>query len=177
MDIEYLKLNKSNFFANSLDVFERYQKVEKCWRKTSGGYSLKDVKYEEDWSLFERREIAKKIIGFLEEGSQAFGAFCSGEIVGFALLDKNKFGSRNQYIDLAEFYVSAPYRRYGIGRKLFEIACAYAKATGALKLYISAHSAEDSIAAYISYGCVAAEEINAVLAEKEPFDLQLECVL
>ena len=44
----------------------------------------------------------------------------------------------------------------------------------ASKLYISAHSARESIAAYRKYGCINAEEINEALAEKEPCGLQLE---
>ena len=42
------------------------------------------------------------------------------------------------------------------------------------KIYVSAHSAEESIAAYIKYGCVFAEEPDPAHIENEPFDLQLE---
>lgn len=62
----------------------------------------------------------------------------------------------------------------GIGKKLFELACDAAKRLGGKKLYISAHSAEESIAAYKNYGVVFAKEINQELAKKEPYDLQLE---
>ncbi len=135
---------------------------------------LKPVHYIEDWDLCERRELAERILKGIIGGCFAYAATVNGEIVGFAFLENKLFGSKNQYIDLAEFYVSEPQRRLGIGKKLFDMACNGAKELGAIKMYISAHSAEESIAAYKSYGCVLAEEINFVLAEKEPCDLQME---
>lgn len=48
---------------------------------------------------------------------------------------------------------------------------------GADKLYISGHSSKESQAAYSALGCKHAEEINEILAEAEPFDVQLEYIL
>lgn len=42
------------------------------------------------------------------------------------------------------------------------------------RLHISTHSSKESQAAYRALGCTHAEEINQSLAEKEPFDVQLE---
>ncbi len=170
--VKFIELKTIN-----LDSFERLQHVEECWRKEDGEYKLLPVKYTEDWSLSEKRELAQRISDGLASGNIAFGAVINGEVAGFAYLDTRLFGSKSQYMDLAEFYVSAPYRRTGIGRRLFETACRAAFRRGAAKLYISAHSAKESIAAYKSYGCVPAEEVNEELAEKEPCDLQLEYAL
>ncbi len=172
--IEYVKLNASNFCVNSLDNFKRRQVVTHCWRSENGSYVLKPVTYTEDWGLQELRQVAEKIINALKVGAVAFGAVYCGEIIGFTLISNKLFGTENQYADLAEFYVSEPFRRKGVGRKLFGLSCRAAMEFGAKKLYISAHSAEESIAAYKSYGCVIALEINRRLAEKEPCDLQLE---
>lgn len=174
MAITYMSLSTSNFFLNSLDNFKRYQKVTECWRKIDGEYVLRPVSYTEDWSLDDCRDISAMIIEKISKGAIAFGANHRGEIIGFALIDTNPFGSKNQYFDLAELYVSAPFRGRGIGKKLFELSAKAVKDLGGTKLYISAHSAKDSIAAYKSYGCVFAKEINSRLAEKEPCDLQLE---
>lgn len=174
MDIEYVQLTESNFSVFSLDGFIRKQTVTRCWRKDNGEYKLKPVVYTEDWTVEERRQIAEKILNGMRHNNAAFAAVISDEIVGFAYLDLTPFGSADQYVDLAEFYVSLPHRRRGIGRRLFEEACKAAKKCGARKLYISAHSAENSIAAYEKYGCRQAVEVNARLAEKEPCDLQLE---
>jgi len=173
-NIIYVELTADNFYFNSLDNFERRQIVKNCWRKVGDGYTLTSVAYIEEWSLSERRELAEKILHCVSSGSVAYGAMENNSIVGFALIIDKRFGSKNQYVDLAEFYVSEPYRRKGIGKVLFQMACAAAKKFGGKKLYISAHSAEESIAAYKSYGCTLAKEINKTLAEKEPCDLQLE---
>ena len=54
------------------------------------------------------------------------------------------------------------------------MACREARALGAKRLYISAHSARETIAAYRALGCVEAEEICWPLARREPCDVQLE---
>lgn len=130
----FVELTAANFFVNSLDDFKRRQSVENCWRKTGDGYSLLPVVYTEDWSLSERREMASKILFQLSLGSVAYGAMKDGRIVGYALVINRRFGSENQYVDLAEFYVSEPYRRKGIGKVLFQMSCVAAKKMGAQKL-------------------------------------------
>ena len=66
------------------------------------------------------------------------------------------------------------YRLQGIGRKLFSMACEEARRLGADNLYISAHSAKASQAAYRDLGGTPAEEVNEALAAAEPFDVQME---
>ncbi|MDE7329671.1 MAG: GNAT family N-acetyltransferase [Clostridia bacterium] len=173
-NVEYVQISEKNFNVNSLDEFIRFQSVETCWRKSGEDYVLKPVKYIEDWTLKELGKLAERILEETVKDSVAYSAVCEGKIVGFALIQKELFGSEKQYADLAEFYVSQPFRGKGIGKALFKLACKSAKRFGAKKLYISAHSTEDSIAAYKSFGCIPAKEINVTLAEKEPFDLQLE---
>lgn len=177
MEIKYKKLGAENFSVTSLDGFERRQSVERCWRKVNGEYALLPVKYIEDWTVEEKRALARRMLDGVLQGGVLFGAEADGRIIGFAYVDRALFGSGKQYCDLAEFYVSAPFRNMGIGKRLFMLACGAAAEFGAQKLYISAHSAEDSIAAYKKLGCVFATEINVRFAEKEPCDLQLEYVL
>lgn len=168
------ELNKYNFNENSLNGFERYQEVNVCWRMSASGYVLTPVHYVEDWNAQELRDLARRILSELEGGAFACGAISNGKIVGFALLDGTPFGEFCSYATLSELYVSKPFRNMGIGGELFCRVCQKARLLGADKLYVSAHSAEESIAAYKNWGCVLAKEINRKLAEKEPFDLQLE---
>lgn len=158
MQIEYVELNKDNFNTYSLDDFDRRQVVE----------------YVEEWSIVDKRKLAVRMLEGIAFGKFLVGAMSGGKIVGFAFVDNNIFGNKEKYIDLIEFYVSAAYRRRGIGERLFRIACNFARQAGAAKLYVSAHSAEESIAAYVKYGCELAQELNADLAEKEPCDVPLE---
>jgi len=65
----------------------------------------------------------------------------------------------------------------GIGKKLFSLICKKAKEMGAQKLYISAHSSEETQAFYKAVGCVEAVEYNVKLVEEEPCDCQLEYCL
>lgn len=165
----YGKLTEENFSLTSLDGFIGRQEVRECWRRVDGRWKLLPIAYTDDAA-----PDAQTLLDALRAGNPAFGAWAEGELVGFALLAGERFGSAGQYVDLAEFYVSLPYRRQGIGERLFALACQGARDLGAAKLYISAHSARESIAAYRKYGCVLAEEVNQVLAEKEPCDVQME---
>ncbi len=172
--VSYLKADEDNFNVCSLDNFILNQNVSRCWRFIDGIYKLTPVSYTEDWNLSQRRAVAKKIIDGVKCGSVAVLAVIGGEVVGFALIDGRLFGGENKYADLAELYVSKPFRRKGIGKRLFTLACIEAENFGAEKLYVSAHSAEESISAYKKYGCVSASAPDAAHIEKEPFDLQLE---
>jgi ribosomal protein S18 acetylase RimI-like enzyme len=77
-------------------------------------------------------------------------------------------------VQLVCLQISEEYRRQGIGRKLFSMACEEARQLGADKLYISGHSSKESQAAYRALGCSFTEEINEELAAAEPFDVQME---
>lgn len=167
--ITYDKLTEENFFLTSLDSFVFLQEVRECWRCVDGGWKLLPIAYTDDSG-----PDAQTVLAALRAGNPAFGAWEDGKLAGFALLAKERFGSAAQYVDLAEFYVSRPYRRRGIGEKLFALVCRGARELGAEKLYISAHSAKESMAAYRKYGCVEAEEIYWPLAKKEPCDVQME---
>ena len=103
-----------------------------------------------------------------------FGAFDGGRIIGFAIVSHRIFGTTSRYVQLVCFQISEEYRRQGIGRKLFSLACEEARRLGAEKLYISAHSSKESQAAYRALGCTPAEEVNEGLAAAEPFDVQME---
>lgn len=173
-NFQIVLLDESNFNENSLNNFILKQQVTRCWRKINGNYELVPVCYTEEWNLTERRQMARKIISALRCGSKAIGAISENTVIGFALLSNYLFGSQKQYIDLVEFYVTEAFRRRGIGKRLFEEILSEARLSGAKKLYISAHSAEESIAAYKKYGCVLAEEPDAAHIEKEPCDIQLE---
>lgn len=173
-NIRIIRLHAGNFREDSLDAFILRQRVTRCWRKCAGTYILQPVQYVEEWDMSARRDRARKILDALGGGAIAFGAVAADTVIGYALVGNELFGSGRQYADLADFYVSEPFRRRGIGKRLFGAICEAAKTAGARKLYVSAHSAEESIAAYTKYGCVLAEEPDAAHAEKEPYDLQLE---
>lgn len=173
-ELRYAPMTVENFGPNSLDKFIRRQHVKECWRRVDGALVLRPVEYIEDWTLEERRDAAAQVLGAVKGGGAAFGAFSGGETAGFAALAGERLGSRGQYADLTLFYVSEPFRGRGIGGRLFRLACSAAREMGAEKLYISAHSAREVIAAYRALGCVEAEETDPHHAAAEPCDVQME---
>ena len=173
-EIRFCRLDDSNFNGRSLDFFVRHQTVTECWRKTDGDWKLVPILFEENWSLEQCREIAEDVSLHMNLDQTGFGAFIGERIVGFATVSHHIFGATARYAELVCFQISEEYRRQGIGRKLFSMACEEARRLGAEKLYISSHSSKESQAAYRALGWTPAEEINASLVEEEPFDVQLE---
>lgn len=173
-EIRYERLSHQNFDCRSLDGFIRRQTVRESWRKIDGTWRLIPNDYEENWDLIRRREIAADIARHMETDQSAFGAFSSDQLVGFITVSHALFGQSACYAPLVCFQVSEPYRRQGIGKRLFALAAGELAALGADRLYISAHSSRESQAAYRALGCVDAAEINARLAAEEPFDVPLE---
>ena len=174
MNYQYRRLDKNNFTGHSLDDFVRHQTVTECWRKIDNDWKLVPNAYEENWSQVECWEIAEDVVHHINLDQTGFGAFDGERIIGFATISHRIFGLTARYVQLVCFQISEEYRRQGIGRKLFSMACEEARRLGADKLYISAHSSKESQAAYRALGCTPAEEVNEELAAAEPFDVQME---
>ena len=174
MNYQYKRLDNNNFTGNSLDDFVRHQTVTECWRKIDNDWKLVPNVYEENWPQIQCREIAEDLVYNINNDQTGFGAFDGERIIGFATVSHRIFGASARYVQLVCFQISEEYRRQGIGRKLFSMACEEARRLGADKLYISAHSSKESQAAYRALGCSFAEEINEELAAAEPFDVQME---
>jgi len=172
-EIRIVLLNRSNFRVGSLDAFIRHQEVTECWRNVDGEWRLCPIAFTEEWDHARLREEAAELLCTIDAGIPVVGAFDGAQLIGYVQLGK-RLGSRKQYIELAGFHVSAPYRRQGIGKRLFSAICGAASALGAEKLYISAHSSKESQAAYRALGCVNAQEIDAAHAAAEPYDVQME---
>ena len=174
MNYQYRRLDKNNFTGHSLDDFVRHQTVTECWRKIDNDWKLVPNVYEENWPQVQCREIAEDVVHHINLDQTGFGAFDGERIIGFATVSHCIFGVTARYVQLVCFQISEEYRRQGIGRKLFSMACEEARRLGADKLYISAHSSKESQAAYRALGCTPAEEVNEGLAAAEPFDVQME---
>ena len=172
--IIFTKLSEENLHADSLDGFVRHQEVKECWRKIGNEFILVPNEFVEDWNAEKCRENAQKMIDGIKENGFAYGAFCEDKLVGYIYVAKQFFGRTKQYIELQMFHISEPFRRMGLGKELFRLACGEAKMLGAKKLYISAHSSEESQAVYRSLGCMDAVEVNKDIAENEPYDVQME---
>lgn len=175
--MEIRRLRPDDIHPDMLTDFDRYQEVTKCWRLRDGEWQLQDVTYVSRWDEEKKASVVASISWCLGNGGHAHAAYLNDAIIGFAAVDSDRFGSHNQYVNMGMLHVSHEHRNQGIGKRLFAAICESALDLGAEKLYISAHSAAESIAFYFRLGCVDSAEINKLLAEHEPFDRQMEYVL
>ena len=95
-----------------------------------------------------------------------FGAFKDEKLVGFSSVESELFGEKQEYLQLSSLHVSNEQRGGGIGKTLFQMSADRAGAMGAKKLYISAHSSQETQAFYESTGCSEAVEYNRILCER-----------
>ncbi len=175
--LRFSDLRIEDLHENLLEPFVRHQQVKKCWRKESGSWVLTSIPFVEEWDFNEKRLIIKELMETALNGGIVTGCFSDDVLVGFGAVDSQPFGSEKQYLQLSQLHVSCHFRGHGIGRQLFSRLSVSARALGAQKLYISAHSSEESQAFYRAVGCTDAAEINRFLADKEPCDCQLEYIL
>ena len=166
-------LMPESFRRDSLDGFIRRQEVHQCWRETAQGWQLQPVGFTEDWDGNRLRQEAEELLALHGAGHAVFLARAGEAVIGYASLG-GRLGSRGQYVELLGFQVSAPWRGCGVGRMLFRTACEAAMVQGAQRLYISAHSSEESQAAYRALGCVHARERDPARTAAEPDDVQME---
>ena len=121
--------------------FDRFQPVERCWRKIDGQWVVKDIAFTERWSDGDYRELCALLRLTLATGGAVWGAFVSGELKGFVSVEGERIGARKQYADLSSIHVSADARGLGLGRALFQKAPGGGPPAGGWNaLYISAHS-------------------------------------
>lgn len=154
--------------------FCRHQEVTHCWRKVNGEWIVIENRFTEEWGEQEFTTLCECLRNTLFTGGVVYGAFVDGKLKGFVSVENAFFGSQKQCLELSSIHVSADCRGHGTGRMLMDCAKKWAKAQGAKKLYISAHSSVESQAFYKAMGCREAEEYSVYHVEKEPCDCQLE---
>lgn len=170
----YKELKEDELNLNLFSSFNRYQEVKKCWRKVSDKWILKDIIFTERWGLSEYKYLIECLQKTIETGGAVFGAFHKGVLVGFASIENEFFGLQKDYLQLSSIHISYENRGRGIGENLFSLICNKAKEMGAEKLYISAHSSQETMNFYNAMGCVGSVEYNRKLVDEEPYDCQLE---
>ena len=164
-------LTETNFHADSLDHYVRTQQVRQVYRRVNGEYTLVELPYVEDWSLERKRQIAQALSG---EDCISYLALEADQVVGFIGPQKQL---NSGYMILDMMHVAAGCRGQGLGRALFQKGMEEAKKAGAKGLYISACSSRETIAFYRAMGAALTEQPIAELAEEEPYDLQMVCLL
>lgn len=175
MEIIYKNLQENEISRELFRHFVRHQTVVKCRRKENGKWIIKDDPFIDDWSEADYKFLVSCLRNTAATGGLVYAAFCEGVLKGFVLVEPKLFGGNHRYLDLSSIHVSEDMRGKGVGTALFRAAKEWAKAHGAKKLYISAHSAVESQAFYHKMGCAEAAVYNQSHVETEPYDCQLEC--
>lgn len=154
------------------------QYIGKAWREVDGILQLVEIDYfDPTWPNGYESHL-KHLVETVVGDGLAVGAFDHRQkIIGFVAVRREFFGESARYVLLDQLFITREARGKGLGRKLFEAAAEGARQWGAEKLYICAGSAEETIAFYWALGCKAAVEVNRVLFDGDPRDLQLEFVL
>lgn len=175
--VQYRTLSEKEICRELFRGFIRHQVVTKCWRREKDRWVIREDPFIDDWTEADYQTLISCLKNTAATGGVVYGAFIAGTLKGFASVEPDFTGSKGQYLDLSSIHVSEDARGTGIGKTLFLMAKEWARARGAKKLYISAHSAVESQAFYKNMGCVEALEYDKQHVDMEPFDCQLECAL
>lgn len=105
------------------------------------------------------------------------GLFERARLIGVAVVESKFIGVRHDRLQLKFLHVDRACRGRGLGRRLFERACAAARARGAEFLYVSSTPSQRTVDFYLGLGCRLAQEPDAELLRIEPDDIHLECPL
>ena len=171
------QLQDCNINRNLFVNFIRHQVVNDCYRKENGQWVVKSEPFIDDWTETDYAFLISCLKNTLRNGGVVYGAFIDNQLKGFVSVEGQLFDENSRYLDLTSLHISEDVRRLGIGRDLFQVAKKWAKARGANKLYISAHSAVESQKFYLAMGCRDAAKPNMEHVQAEPYDRQMECIL
>lgn len=175
--IQYRDLSPGELSPELFAAFVRRQVVTECWRREGEEWVIRKAPFIDDWSAEDIQTLVSCLRNTLNTGGLVRAAFLGEALKGFVSVEPTLFGGEHRYLDLSSIHVSQELRGSGTGRALFSAAADWARARGAKKLYISAHSAVETQAFYRGLGCVDAQLPDPRHMEAEPFDCQLEYTL
>lgn len=177
INIKYRTLDSGDLGSDLLKKFNRYQETNRVLFKENHQYNIKADRFVEQWDEEKKKLVIQSLQNCIISGGIVIGAFTDSDLIGFASVEGELFGTNKEYLELSYIHVSYEFRNSGIGKKMFELCCKEAKETGAKKLYISAHPSLETQDFYRAVGCTYAVEINQEIYNKETLDIQLEFTL
>lgn len=125
-----------------------------------------------DWNQQNRMERVAALNTVLANGGQVITARVDNKVVGMASL-KNEYHAKNR-MQLFSLHIDKNFRKMGIGKTLFLEVEKIAKSKDAAGLYISAAPKKNTIDFYLKMGATITDEIEKVLFDEEPEDIQME---
>lgn len=152
-------LTPSDTYPEMLGTFQHRQIILNKWVKNGESYELTKAYEIREWSKEKKIWISQYLCQQMNRGGFIVGAFLNNQIVGFACLDGILRGVPEKYVNLTMLFIDDNWRRKGIGKKLFQQMCLYAKNMEADKIFISAIPSYDTISFYFNMGCSDAQYI------------------
>jgi GNAT superfamily N-acetyltransferase len=123
------------------------------------------------WDEQYAAKLAAQLEPKLAAGGTFLGAFDGEQLAGVAVLGGEFIGEHANQLEIAFLYVSRPFRRQGVAKRLMDELATRARARGAKELYISATETESAVGFYLDYGCRLAERVDPELFRLEPTDI------
>ena len=105
-EIQYRPLGPEEITRDLFRSFERRQVVDWCWRRERGQWVIRQDPFVDQWSEADYAFLVTCLQHTLSAGGVVFGAFCEGNLKGFASVEHNPLGSHGQYRDLTSLHVS-----------------------------------------------------------------------
>ncbi|WP_083338860.1 GNAT family N-acetyltransferase [Chromobacterium sphagni] len=168
------RLKPQDIAPGWLDGFVRRQLVDLVYRAAPGGGRLALAEpFVDDWSNEERRGLCRELARIAARGL-VLEARLQGRLAGFAAIAPERLGPEGDYLQLTELQVARSWRGRGLGRALLQACAAGGRELGAGRLYVSSHSAIETVAFYERCGCEPACWLHPAQLEREPFDWQME---
>lgn len=160
--------------VGKLKEIDRSEHISKVYRMGSLGIQAEEANHEcGSWSPLMLQELQDRFVDELQHGGIAYGAYAGEDLAGFAVLAHRWLGKREDGLQVDLMYVSRPYRRQGVGKRLMHELKLEAKRRGAKFLYISSTETESAVNFYRHCGGGLTEEVDERLYAKEPEDIHM----
>lgn len=157
---------------------DRSERIERSYVVERGELRLRpDPCDQRGWPPGEAELYTPRLLDCHDRGGWFEGLFEHGRLIGVAVVESKFIGARRDRLQLKFLHVDQACRGRGLGRRLFERACAVAQARGAEFLYVSSTPSQRTVDFYLGRGCRLAREPDAELLRIEPYDIHLECPL
>lgn len=173
MNLIYRQLSGDE--AAQLRAIDRSERIEAVYYHRDGKLELEEKFYDmKGFPPGELDKLVDRLILLYHRGGYIIGVFNGSEIVGMAAVENILRGEQRNRLKLDILFVSAGYRKQGIGRMLVELARDKAREMGARQLYISATPSKNTVDFYLNLGCRITNTVDQVLFQLEPEDIHLE---
>lgn len=155
---------------------DRSETIENIYHLENGVLVLRPHHVEvPGWPPGEAEKYTPILLECFDRDGWFLGAFDGAQLIAVNVLDSQRLGAHKDQLQLKFLHVDRAHRNRGMATRLFELARAAARVSGARRLYISATPTENTVKFYLGLGCAVTREPDAELFALEPEDIHLEC--